>query len=44
MILGSIKWVLKSKLRKIKILMGINKNMDEKLLSDEDQVYFNLGR
>ena len=31
----------KSKLRKIK--MGINENMGEKLLRDEDKVYFNLS-
>jgi len=30
--------VPKSKLRKIKLLMGINENMGEKLLRDEDQV------
>ncbi len=34
---------LKSKLRKIKILMGIKKNKDEKLLKDEDQPCFNLS-
>jgi len=28
---------------KIKILMGINKDRDENLLRDEDQVYFNLN-
>ena len=33
-----------SKLRKIKILMGVNKDKDEKLLRDEDKVYFNLSR
>ena len=30
--------VPKSQLRKIKILIGINENMGEKLLRDEDQV------
>ena len=35
--------VPKSKLRKIKILMGINENMGEKLLKDEDKVSFNLS-
>jgi len=37
-IINILNGVPKSKLRKIKILMGINKNMGEKFLRDEDQV------
>lgn len=37
-IINIFNGVPKSKLRKIKMLMSINKNMGEKLLSDEDQV------
>ena len=37
-IINIFKGVPKSGLRKIKILMGINENMGERLLSDEDQV------
>ena len=37
-IINIFNGVPKSKLRKIKILMGINENMGEKLLRDEDQV------
>ena len=37
-IINIFNGVPKSKLRKIKILMGINENMDEKLLQDEHQV------
>jgi len=37
-IINTFNGVPKSKLRKNKILMGINKNMSEKLLRDEDQV------
>jgi len=42
-IINIFNGVPKSKLRKIKILMGINENMVEKLLRDEDQVKFNLS-
>ena len=37
-IINIFNGIPKSKLRKIKILMGINENMGEKLLRDEDQV------
>ena len=37
-IINIFNGVPKSKLRKIKILMGINENMGEKLLRDKDQV------
>ena len=37
-IINIFNGLLKSKLRKIKILMGINENMGDKLLRDEDQV------
>ena len=43
-IINIFNGVPKSKLRKIKILMGINKDKDEKLPKDKDQVYFNLSR
>ena len=43
-IINIFNGVPKSKLRKIKILMGINKNMGEQLLGDENQVCFNLSR
>ena len=37
-IINIFNGVPKSKLKKIKILMGMNENMGEKLLRDEDQV------
>ena len=43
-IINIFNGVPKSKHRKIKILMGVNENMGEKLLRDEDQVCFNLSR
>ena len=43
-IINNFNGVPKSKLRKNKILMGINKDKDKKLLRDKDQVYFNLSR
>ena len=42
-IINIFNGIPKSKLRKIKILKGINENMGEKLLRNEDQVQFNLS-